>query len=174
LSIFSKIWFGKDLSTLLYFSKSQDIDSPVLEAISKSNNGQIENLKTLILSNKPKSVAILGVAFKSDTDDIRNSPIITLTNLLILQDIDVKLWDENLNIGSLIGSNLNVINQYIPDLSKMISESLKDAIEDVDVILIAHGKYIRQLESADLNENVTIIDGVGLPTGSIQSNGIFW
>lgn len=164
----------KDLSTLIYFSQSQDIDSPVLESISKSNNVQIENLKTLILSNKPNAVAILGVAFKSDTDDIRNSPIITLTKLLISENIDVKLWDENLNIDFLIGSNLSVINESIPYLSKMISESLKDAIKDVDVILIAHGKYLKQLESADLNKNVTIIDGVGLPTDSIQSNGIFW
>ena len=80
----------------------------------QSNFLQIENLKELILSSNPKSVAILGVAFKSDTDDIRNSPIILLTNLLIENDVEVKLWDDNLDVN--FDNQVNVI-----DIVKMVN-----------------------------------------------------
>ena len=165
----------KDLATLVHFSESQGMDLPLLASISQSNLIQIENLKELIMSSNPKSVAILGVAFKSDTDDIRNSPIISLTNLLIENGIQVKLWDDNLDITSLIGSNLRVISDFIPDLADMISESLEIAIENTDVLLLAHSKYLKELENINLHEGLTVIDGVGLLENEFKNQkGLFW
>ena len=165
----------KDLATLVHFSKSQGMDLPLLASISQSNFLQIENLKELILSSNPKSVAILGVAFKSDTDDIRNSPIISLTNLLVENDVEVKLWDDNLDVNSLIGANLRVISHSIPDLGGMLAESLEMAIKDAEVLLLAHNKYLKELENMDLNEDLLVVDAIGLLDNEFKNQkGIFW
>ena len=98
----------------------------------------VDNLNvnsTATISSGVGKVLQVQSAFKSDTDDIRNSPIISLTNLLIENDVEVKLWDDNLDVNSLIGANLRVISHSIPDLGGMLAESLEMAIKDAEVDL---------------------------------------
>ncbi len=104
----------KDLRGIDGIAKQVAVDIPLLRSILPSNEVHIEHFKTSILSRQPTKVGLLGLAFKNDTDDLRESPALKLAANLIAAGVDLRMHDVNLELHYLMGRNKDYIDDLIP------------------------------------------------------------
>jgi len=147
----------KDIRALTYKSKSVDYDSHVLNAIMSSNENQIAEALRLIYATKKKKIGLLGLAFKSGTDDLRESPSVILAETLIGKGYQLSIYDKNVSIAKLTGANRAYIEKEIPHISNLLAGSIEEVINQSDVIVICSNDpdfaYI-----ADLDTDKSVID----------------
>jgi GDP-mannose 6-dehydrogenase len=79
-----------------------------------------------------KKVAMMGVSFKEGTDDLRESPLVSLAEILIGKGFDLQIFDPNVEYASLYGSNKEFIDKELPHL-KRILVSAGDALDLVRI-----------------------------------------
>jgi GDP-mannose 6-dehydrogenase len=103
----------KDLMALRHIGSKNKLDSPLLDAVDKSNKSIINYCLREIENRQPKSVLVSGITFKRDTDDLRNSPIIPVIKALLSKDIDVAFVDENIVQSRLFGDNNELYDSLI-------------------------------------------------------------
>ncbi|MDD3013303.1 MAG: nucleotide sugar dehydrogenase [Candidatus Gastranaerophilales bacterium] len=127
----------KDLNALIQLAESNNINTPILNNIEKSNEAQKEIVIQQIMKTGKKKVGILGLSFKAGTDDLRGSPIIDVIIKLIDQDYEIKIHDSNLNLEKLIGSNKNYLNTKIPNISSLFS-SLNNVLDSSEILVVVN------------------------------------
>ena len=127
----------KDLRALLHKAKELDLEPPVLRSILTSNTHQVEEAYKLIKKTGKKKIAMLGLSFKPGTDDLRESPIAELTEMLIGKGYQVAIYDREVSLARLHGSNKAYIEQTIPHISCLMKTSLESTIDDSEVIVVA-------------------------------------
>jgi GDP-mannose 6-dehydrogenase len=140
----------KDLRALTYKAKHLDLNLPILNAILPSNGLQIERALQMILAQKRKKVSVLGFSFKAGTDDLRESPVVELIERLVGKGYDIRLYDRNVNIASLMGANRDYILNIIPHISKLMVPDLEEALLHGEVVVIGNkaAEFKRVLELA--------------------------
>lgn len=148
----------KDLRALNRMAKSKDVSVPVLSAINDSNEQQIKNAIELIREKEKKRIGILGFAFKAGTDDLRESPIVTLAELLLGKGYDLKLYDGHVSLARLLGANRRYIEQHIPHISRLMVESISDVIAHAEVIIIGNQNQEFFEALSRLNAHQSVID----------------
>ena len=126
---------------------------------------------------KYKKIGILGFAFKAGTDDLRESPLIELIEVLSGKGYSLKIYDKNVNIARLTGANLDFINHHIPHIASLMKETLSEVTEESEIIVI--GNNSKEFESVlpKLNKNQVVIDLVRIDTHlekNYQYEGICW
>ena len=99
----------KDVRALNYRAKELDLKLPLFDAIIPSNQEHLERAVEMVLHSGKKKIAILGLSFKAATDDLRESPQVQLVKRLLGEGRQIHIWDDNVSLGRLIGSN----RQYI-------------------------------------------------------------
>lgn len=129
----------KDLRALTYKARRMDLNLPILNAILPSNQRQIERGIQMVMEKGNKKVGVLGFSFKAGTDDLRESPIVEVIERLIGKGYDLRLYDRNVNLASLIGANRNYILNHIPHISKLMVDSIDDVLAHADTVLIGNG-----------------------------------
>lgn len=129
----------KDVRALTYKAKSLDVDVPILNSIMPSNQKQIEKGLAMIIEKGSKKIGILGFSFKAGTDDLRESPLVEVIERLIGKGYDIRLYDKNVKIASLVGANKDYILNHIPHISKLMVDSISDVLDHADVIVIGNG-----------------------------------
>jgi GDP-mannose 6-dehydrogenase len=124
----------KDLRALSYQAKTHDLQLPILTSILPSNEMQISRGLQLIVEKGHTRVGILGFSFKAGTDDLRESPLIEIIERLLGKGYDLRIYDKNVNIASLVGANRDFILNHIPHISKLM-------VGDIDAVL-AHAETV--------------------------------
>ena len=124
----------KDLRALAYQAKTHDLQLPILTSILPSNEMQIARGLQAITEHGSKRVGILGFTFKAGTDDLRESPMVELIERLIGKGYDLRIYDKNVALATLIGANRDFILNRIPHISRLMLPS-------VDAVL-AHGQTV--------------------------------
>ena len=153
----------KDLKGLQTLAHDLYLRLPVLENIDKTNDLQISRAIELIQQTGKKRIAFLGISFKAGTDDLRNSPAVTIAEALIGKGYDIRIYDKNVHLSKLNGANREYIDVHIPHLSKLMVNQLGKLIDDVDVIVVSNreSEYIDVL--LETESSAIIIDMVRLP-----------
>jgi len=128
----------KDLRALTYQSKRLDLDSPVLNAILASNAAQVRVGLQMITGLGKKRIGFLGMAFKPDTDDMRESPLVEVIETLLGKGYAVRIYDRNVSTSRLIGANRRFIDEHIPHLSSLLVTDTDSLIKDADVIVVGY------------------------------------
>ncbi len=128
----------KDVRAITYESRRLDIATPLLQSLMPSNNAQVQRVIDWVVQTKRKRIGILGLSFKQDTDDLRESPIVAVVEALIGKGYDLSIYDANVNISRLVGANKSYIEQEIPHISSLMKGSLEDVLDQAEVILIAN------------------------------------
>ena len=129
----------KDLRALVYLSRHSDLQLPVLESILPSNRLHIQKVVDMILSDyRRHKVGVVGLTFKPGTDDLRESPIVELVEILSGKGLEVRIYDNNVSLSRLIGGNKAFIEQVLPHISTMLCDSMEDIFRDSDAIVIGH------------------------------------
>jgi len=167
----------KDLRAINYKAKELDVEIPLLSAILPSNRLQIERAVDMVLRSGKKRVGVLGFSFKAGTDDLRESPMVTLIETLIGKGMQLAIYDRDVSLARLVGANKEYIEREIPHISKLMRDSIEAVVEDSDVIIVGnHAEEFRRV-GEQLRQDQQLIDLVRLFEGRTSSGnyeGICW
>ncbi|HXJ95353.1 MAG TPA: nucleotide sugar dehydrogenase [Terriglobia bacterium] len=169
----------KDLRALVYRGRELDVKLPLLESILPSNAEHLERSVEAVLATRKRKVAMLGLSFKSGTDDLRESPQVQLIKRLLGEGCQVKVWDPQVSMGQIAGSNRQYIEEVIPHIGSLLSTNLKQVVEEAEVVIVGT-KLVQKNELTDLLQpNQQVIDLIHLdPAGRVDSaasyQGICW
>ena len=128
----------KDMKALRTLAHDLYVDVPVIDSIHPSNENQKENAVQAILSKGKRKVGILGLSFKSGTDDLRCSPIVDVVERLLGKGCEIRIYDKNVVVSELTGTNKDFIMAKIPHLQHFITSDLDSVCASSDVLVIAN------------------------------------
>jgi GDP-mannose 6-dehydrogenase len=150
----------KDLRALLYKAKTLDVQLPILASVLPSNQLQVERGVQAIVEKGHRRIGILGFSFKAGTDDLRESPMVEVTERLIGKGYDLRVYDRNVSLACLHGANRDYILNKIPHISRLMVPTIEDVLGHAQTIVIGNAAP----EFADvprrIGEGQTIIDFV--------------
>jgi len=127
----------KDLRAITHKAKELDLKLPVFEAVLHSNQIHVQRGLDLILGTGKKKIGVLGLSFKSDTDDLRESPMIELVKALLGEGCDVKIYDAKVELSHIVGANRQFVEQTIPHIGKLLRSSLEAVVAESEVIVVS-------------------------------------
>jgi len=131
----------KDLRALVYAARAADVSLPLLSAILPSNEGQIRRAVDAVLETRKRRIGVVGLSFKPGTDDLRESPMVTLVETLVGKGCDVRIFDPNVAVARLRGANRRYIQEEIPHIASLLCESVE--------ALVAHGEVLVVSSTSD-------------------------
>ncbi len=127
----------KDVRALAYRAKELDIDLPLVQSLLPSNEEHVHRAMEEILACGSNKIGLLGLSFKANTDDLRESPYVAIVKRLIGEGSDVRVWDPNVCLGVLLGSNRQFIEKTIPHIGKLLTDSLDEVLAFADTVVLA-------------------------------------
>src|SRR5215469_95844 len=153
----------KDVSALVAMAKANDIALPFLSSVMPANDAHIDRALQTILDEGRCKVALLGLAFKPGTDDLRHSPFVYLAERLIGKGYDLAIFDRNVNASKLLGKNREFIEREIPHFDRLLVGDLHRALDGAGMIVIGHASRedIALLEAE--HDGRPILDLQGVP-----------
>lgn len=128
----------KDVRALNYKANSLDLKVPMLNSLIASNEYQIQRVLQMVIGLKKRKVGILGFAFKNGTDDLRESPVVSLIEMLIGKGFQLSLYDSNVFYAKLLGKNKEYIEAHVPHMVDLIKPSMEEVCSQSDVIIIGN------------------------------------
>jgi len=151
----------KDVRALTYQGRLLDVDTPVLASILASNQVHIAHALSMIRATGRRRVGLLGLSFKEGTDDLRESPIVTLAEQLIGKGYELLVYDKNVRLASLVGANREYILNHIPHIGRLMVDEPQQLFEHADVLVVASAsaEFVELLR--DLPPGKCVIDLVG-------------
>lgn len=166
----------KDLRAINYKAKELDVEVPVLSAILPSNRLQIERAIEMVVRSGKKRVGVLGFSFKAGTDDLRESPIVTLIETLIGKGFELAIYDRHVSVAKLVGANKEYIEREIPHISKLMRTDVDGVLHDSDIVIIGNQAAEFRGVAERLRPDQQLIDLVRLYDQISHDNyqGICW
>jgi GDP-mannose 6-dehydrogenase len=128
----------KDIRSLLHLARTESIDMPLLSGVLSSNRLLVEEAVDRVVAGDGRRVAILGLSFKPDSDDLRESPYVDLAETLLGKGYDVRIHDPVLNPSSLVGANKKYVESKLPHLQRILTDGPAEAIAGADVAVVSH------------------------------------
>jgi GDP-mannose 6-dehydrogenase len=128
----------KDLRALGYQAKVHDLQLPILNSILPSNEMQIARGLQLIMDKGQRKVGILGFSFKAGTDDLRESPVIEVIERLLGKGYELRIYDKNVNLASLVGANRDFILNRIPHISKLMVDGIDAVLDHAETVVVGN------------------------------------
>jgi GDP-mannose 6-dehydrogenase len=127
----------KDLRSLLHLARTNSADLPMLAGALATNELVISDVVNRVVASDGHSVALFGLSFKTDTDDLRESPNVELAERLIGKGFDVRIYDPVVNPARLIGSNRRHIQSRLPHLRRLLKREPGAALNGADVAVVS-------------------------------------
>ena len=162
----------KDLRALSYQAKMHDLQLPILTSILPSNEMQIARGLQLITAKGHLRVGILGFSFKAGTDDLRESPLIEVIERLLGKGYDLRIYDRNVNIASLVGANRDFILNHIPHISKLMVGDMDAVLNHAQTVVIGNNDPDFKGMPERLREGQFLVDFVRI-TDKRSENGSY-
>lgn len=167
----------KDLRAITYRAKELDVEVPVLSSIMQSNRQQIERAVQMVLRTGKKRIGVLGFSFKAGTDDLRESPMVTLIETLIGKGMQLAIYDRDVSLARLFGANREYIEREIPHISQLMRGSIEEVLETADVLIVGNKAAEFRAIEGQLKDGQVIVDLVRLfeeRTTDDSYQGICW
>ena len=128
----------KDLRSLLYLARTESVDIPLLSGTLASNRLSIEDAIDRVVAGEGRRIALLGLSFKPDSDDLRESPYVDLAETLLGKGYDVRIHDAVVNPSSLVGANRKYVESKLPHLRRILTNGPREALVGADVAIVSH------------------------------------
>jgi GDP-mannose 6-dehydrogenase len=168
----------KDVRALQYRAKETDVEMPVISSILSSNRLQVLTAVDQILDTGRPNIGLLGFSFKAGTDDLRESPLVTLAEALIGKGLKLRIYDKNVLLSRLVGANKEYIDHRIPHLSSLLCDSIDEVIAHADVIVVGNKspEFVEALQRTHSNQIVIDLVRVSVDSARIPAEyrGICW
>ena len=168
----------KDVRALLHTARQKDLPTALTAGILESNRLQIERAVNRIVALGKKNVSMLGLSFKAGTDDLRESPLVAVTETLLGKGFKIKIYDNNISLARLMGANREYIEKEIPHISALLVGDLRETVDHGEVLVVGNAAE----EFASLpklcRRGQTIVDLVRIPqlaaVDGVEYHGIVW
>ncbi len=166
----------KDVRALNYRASKLDVKTPLISAVMPSNEYQVNRAFQLVESLKKRRIGMLGLSFKAETDDLRESPLVELAEMLIGKGYDLSIYDRNVKFASVHGANREYINSKIPHVASLLVDEASEVLDHVDVLIVGNKDKSFQAMLESWPEDKFLIDLAGFMTHPSDSNkqGICW
>lgn len=128
----------KDVRAITHLSRHMDVDVPVLQSILSSNDRHIDRAYHAIESLPGRQIALYGLAFKSGTDDLRESPTVALAERLLGRGYDLRIFDPQVKMSQIVGANRAYVESRIPHLSRLISDDADELAQWADINVVVN------------------------------------
>jgi len=167
----------KDLRALSYQAKTHDLQLPILSSILPSNEMQISRGLQLIMDKGNRRVGILGFSFKPGTDDLRESPVIEVIERLLGKGYDLRIYDKNVSMASLVGANRDFILNRIPHISRLMVGTVSAVLDHAQTVVIGNKDPDFQSVPERLLDGQQLVDFVRISdrrSANSRYDGICW
>jgi len=153
----------KDLRALVYRAAHLDLKLPLLASAMPSNEQHLSRAIEAVLDLPAQRIGVIGLAFKENTDDLRESAVVTLLEQLIGKGRDVKVFDPRIRLDVIYGSNRNFIIETIPHIGRLLTSSLDQILAWADHLVLAQ----KQTAGAMQQIQASGLPVLGLVNGSL-------
>jgi GDP-mannose 6-dehydrogenase len=167
----------KDLRALTYQAKTNDLDLPILTSILPSNERQVARGLRAIVEKGMRRVGVLGFSFKAGTDDLRESPVIEVIEQLIGKGYDLRIYDKNVKLATLVGANRDFILNRIPHISRLMVDSVDAVLDHAQTVVIGTNDPDFSQVPDRLTDGQVLVEFVrvaGRNNGDGKHDGICW
>jgi len=169
----------KDLRSLTFNARRLGIELPILDAVLPSNRLQIDAVRSKLHELGARRVGVLGLSFKPGTDDVRESPIITLIRDLWQDGVSVLVHDPDVQLDEMLGRNREYLERQLPQITQILRPQITDVLNECQVVVVSQKRpeFITALQA--LNDRIVVLDLVRMsecrsPLGLFRYQGISW
>jgi GDP-mannose 6-dehydrogenase len=148
----------KDLRSITFHAQKIGVEMPIMESILPSNLEQIATARLKVHQLKVKIVTILGISFKAHTDDLRESPMLTLINQLWQDGLDVRVYDPEIQLDKLSAGNRYYLERQLPQFAHITHNDIEAALTSTDAVILSHTTPEFEEAVHKLSSDVAVID----------------
>ncbi len=168
----------KEVKGFLTLARQMGVPIPTLEALLESNAAHVDRAFQMIARDGRRKVALFGLAFKPGTDDLRDSPLVTLAERLVGRGFDLSIYDGFVKISRLLGKNKEFIDREVPHLDKLLASTPEQALDGAEVIVVGHAEPSTRQAIIAHAAGRRIVDLSGYAelrtSGAAEYEGICW
>ncbi|WP_062264895.1 nucleotide sugar dehydrogenase [Endozoicomonas arenosclerae] len=166
----------KDVKALTYRARSKDVSLPLLSSIMPSNNRHVQHGMELITKQKANRIGMLGLSFKADTDDLRESPLLELVERLMGKGYELKIYDENVSVAKEKGASKEYFENEISHISNLLNNDLREVVDQSDVLVVGNSSSHFKNMLNELAPSKKVIDfaGISKQLSNEQYEGVCW
>jgi GDP-mannose 6-dehydrogenase len=168
----------KDLRALTYVGKQNDVTTPMLGNVMGSNRAHVDHALDLVAQSGRRKVGMVGLSFKPGTDDLRESPLVTVAERLIGKGYDLRIYDPDVHLSRLLGANKRYIEHSIPHIGNLMSGDCAAVIDHAEVLIVGlASRDLVPLIVGRARPDQIVVDLVGLPRAELnaaQYHGVCW
>jgi GDP-mannose 6-dehydrogenase len=168
----------KDLRALTYLARTHDLGVPLLSSLLPSNRVHIDHAIDRVLRTRQRKVGMLGLAFKTGTDDLRESPLVAIAKRLIGEGCELRIYDPEVHLSRLLGANRRYIEENIPHIGSLLCADIDSMLDPSQVVIV--GVLTRELNAQLLQRcrsDQYLLDLVNMPDRAglkARYDGICW
>jgi GDP-mannose 6-dehydrogenase len=155
----------KDLRALLHRAARLDLKLPLLESAMPSNDQHLKRAIDAVLDLPAQRIGVIGLAFKEDTDDLRESPVVTMLEQLIGKGREIRVFDPCIRLDAIYGSNRNFILESVPHIGRLLTNRLAELLEWADHLVITQKQDAETARRIQASGTPVL----GLASGSLES-----
>jgi len=128
----------KDVRALTRYAEEEAVRVSLLRAILPSNQEHLNRSIRLVEESGHKKIGMVGLSFKAGTDDLRESPYVTLVETLIGRGYDIKIYDPGISVSRLKGRNLAYVDQHLPHLAALLVEETSELFDHAELLVLGN------------------------------------
>jgi GDP-mannose 6-dehydrogenase len=166
----------KDVRALAYRARHLDLELPLLQNLLESNQAHVRRAVKLIEAQGTRRIGVLGLSFKSGTDDLRESPMLTVVEVLLGRGYDVRIYDRNVRVSGLLGANREYLLGAIPHIHRLMVETPEELFSHAQTLVLGNREpsFIGLLEGAGERRVVDLVRLFETPPKRTTYVGIGW
>src|SRR5437016_429626 len=126
----------KDLRATLHMSKMRDVELPMHAGMMQSNRLHIEHAISKVLASGKRRIGMIGLSFKTGTDDLRESPLVLMAEHFIGKGLALQVYDPEVHLSRLLGANLRFIERHVPHIGSLLRSDLEPVIAESDLLVV--------------------------------------
>ncbi|WP_262269827.1 nucleotide sugar dehydrogenase [Microvirga yunnanensis] len=166
----------KDLRALRSAARKLDVPTPILDATTEANEEQLRRAYSMVAATGKRRIGIIGLSFKPETDDLRESPLVELAERLYGRGYDIRIYDPNIQVAKLTGANLQFVKAHLPHLTSLLTDDINEVIDHAEAFVLGNRDEAKRL-MATLNDDRPLIDLVRIDQTRCSGDlyqGICW
>ncbi len=167
----------KDLRSVVAWARQNSISLPMLEHVSPSNESQVQQILAQVLSADRGRIGLIGLAFKANTDDLRESPMVAMAEHLVGKGREVRIFDDSLSPDELVGGNRSFAMASLPHLANMLVKDCADLVAESDIVIVARDIKAARFAALPWRPEQLVFDLVGLTEAAqvrARVRGLYW
>ena len=168
----------KDLRATTHLAKTHDVEIPMLSGIMQSNRDHLDLALRKVLAMGKRKIGFIGLSFKTGTDDLRESPLVTLAEQLIGKGMQLSIYDPEVHLAQLLGANRRYIETHLPHLGELLRAEMHEVIDESELLVVGlRGVHIFETLALRCRADQQVLDLVNLPNRAAvraRVEGLCW